>query len=284
MKNSNHCENNLIVGSVSAILLLFTLAFVSGTASADDKIRYVSDMLIINLKTSVEAPFKVVAKLYSNDKLEVLETDGRFSRVRTEDGKEGWIASQYLTSKTPKTVIIEELTSQLDTLRSDGITSSASTDMIGEFENLKRLNSELQTSNNRLAAENESLNVIVEQLKQQVEQLTSKTLMETRHSEEKEIISHLQAENKLLSKEVEELSIKNQGLLSSVTTNPSDKTFEKLRKRSTALAQENSTLRSKVNNLEFERMIYWFLAGAIVFFAGMISGKIFGKKTRKLGY
>lgn len=270
--------------SFPALLVLCTLVFCSVTASAEEEIRYVSDVLIINLKTAVEAPFEVVTQLYSNDRLQLLETEGRFSKVQTEDGKQGWIASQYLTRKTPKTIIIEELRSQLNALSTAGENNEAPAEMIRELENLKQLNDDLQDINSSLSAENESLTDLVEGLNQQVEQLSSTSPANDSNSGEKETISQLNAENKLLLKQIEELSIANQGLQNSVERISSDKNLKDLKTRSDTLMQENRNLRSELKHLEKERMIYWFIAGAIVFLSGMLSGKIFGKKTRKLGY
>ena len=284
MKNSYIDKICLVSGSFKAFLILSTLVFSSVIASADDEIRYVSDVLIINLKTSVEAPFKVVTTLYSNDRLELLEIDGRFSKVRTEEGQEGWIASQYLTNKTPKTVIIEELRSQLEAVSAAEKDTFSSPEMIRELESLKQLNEDLLESNSTLVTENESLSELISSLQKQVDTLSATDLQENIPAKTQELISQLQAENKLLLKQVEELSIKNLGLQSSVVGITSDKNIDELKKKFTALLQENSGLKSKIKNLEIERMIYWFIAGAIVFLAGMISGKIFGKKTRKLGY
>jgi len=58
--------------------------------------RYVSDHLLITLRTGQGNQFQVLKSLPSGTRLEVLKDDGDYIQVRTEDGIEGWVRSQYL--------------------------------------------------------------------------------------------------------------------------------------------------------------------------------------------
>ncbi len=58
--------------------------------------RYVSDHLLITLRTGKGTEYQVIKSLPSGTRLELLEDDGEYSHVRTEDGKEGWAKNQYL--------------------------------------------------------------------------------------------------------------------------------------------------------------------------------------------
>lgn len=80
--------------SLTAALLLF----LATTASAD--VRYVDDTLVITMRTGQGTSFQILKTLPSGTPMELLEEDGKYSLVRTEDGTEGWVLSQYL-SDTP---------------------------------------------------------------------------------------------------------------------------------------------------------------------------------------
>lgn len=76
------------------LLLLFILT-TSSFAFADT--QYVSDKLRITLRTGQGTEFQIIRALESGSKLEVLEqSESGYTQVRTEDGTEGWVRSQYL--------------------------------------------------------------------------------------------------------------------------------------------------------------------------------------------
>jgi SH3 domain protein len=61
------------------------------------KTQYVSDHLVITLRTGQGNSFQIIKTLDSGERLEVLEeTTSGYTRVRTSDGTEGWVRSQYL--------------------------------------------------------------------------------------------------------------------------------------------------------------------------------------------
>lgn len=76
------------------LILLATLGAISPVLSDT---QYVSDQLRITLRTGQGSQFQIIRALESGTKLEVIEqTESGYSNVRTEDGTEGWVRSQYL--------------------------------------------------------------------------------------------------------------------------------------------------------------------------------------------
>ena len=80
------------------LLLLLTLAssvlILSPTFA---ETQYVSDKLRITLRTGQGTEFQIIRALESGTRLEVLEqSETGYTHVRTEDGTEGWVRSQYL--------------------------------------------------------------------------------------------------------------------------------------------------------------------------------------------
>ncbi len=79
------------------VLLVLILALcLAPVASAET--RYVTDRFEITLRTGPGTDRKIVKMLPSGTPLEVLEEDeaSGYARVRTRDGKEGWVLRRYL--------------------------------------------------------------------------------------------------------------------------------------------------------------------------------------------
>jgi len=68
--------------------------------SAHAQTRYVSDKLVITVRTGQGAQFQIIKTLESGAHLKVLETtDTGYTRVETTDGTEGWVRTQYLADE-----------------------------------------------------------------------------------------------------------------------------------------------------------------------------------------
>jgi len=96
-------------------LLIILLSPPAGTAQADR--RYVSDTLILSLREAPSSGGRVLGTIKTGDPVEVLEESGRYLRVQTEAGEQGWGGEQYITAETPKRVIITQLKDEIDRLR-----------------------------------------------------------------------------------------------------------------------------------------------------------------------
>jgi SH3 domain protein len=85
-------------GVVGGLGLLVVIALLSDFASAQT--RYVSDDLVITLRTGPSTQNAIIRNLKTGDSMTVLEDreDEGYSRVRTADGTEGWVLRQYLTA------------------------------------------------------------------------------------------------------------------------------------------------------------------------------------------
>jgi SH3 domain protein len=72
---------------------LFLFAF-----TAEAQTRYVSDELVITVRTGPSNQNAITRNLTSGARVEVLEEndDGTYARVRLADGGEGWVLTQYL--------------------------------------------------------------------------------------------------------------------------------------------------------------------------------------------
>lgn len=94
------------------------LAVLLATNAAADT-RYISDMLIVNVRSNTTANYQVLERLPSNTPVTFLNEQDNFFRVRTPSGTEGFIARQFVTTQRPKEMTIEELQARIEDLQAD---------------------------------------------------------------------------------------------------------------------------------------------------------------------
>jgi hypothetical protein len=109
MKTSgaNRCLLIATMSLAAATLPLSSLAQ-EAAAPAPER-RYVSDKLVLNVYAEQDQGGERVATIQTGDSVEELERVGSQVRVRLEDGREGWVGANYLTSDAPAAVRLREL-------------------------------------------------------------------------------------------------------------------------------------------------------------------------------
>ncbi|HEU4604277.1 MAG TPA: TIGR04211 family SH3 domain-containing protein [Steroidobacteraceae bacterium] len=182
------------------LALGFFLAF-----GVDAATLYVSDQLSIPLRRGPSIEYKIInAGLQSGTPLEVLQKNDEagFTQVRTPNGTEGWVPSQYLVSEpsardrlAAATKRVDALEAELKTLRSNfqeqrsarSEAEKSSTDLSKQTEKLQSELAELRRvsgnaittyeDNKRLKTENQSLQSQVSQLSSRVRELERNTML-----------------------------------------------------------------------------------------------------------
>lgn len=82
------------------VLILTYLLISTVSFSTQAKTQYVSDHLVITVRTGQGAQYQIIKTLESGEHVEVLEiTDTGYTRIETSDGTEGWVRSQYLAEE-----------------------------------------------------------------------------------------------------------------------------------------------------------------------------------------
>jgi uncharacterized protein YgiM (DUF1202 family) len=114
MKTSgaNRCLLIATLSLVTATLPLAGLAQEEAGPAAGAPVpqrRYVSDKLVLNVYAQADQSGGRVATIQTGDSVEELERAGNQVRVRLEDGREGWVGANYLTSDAPAAVRLREL-------------------------------------------------------------------------------------------------------------------------------------------------------------------------------
>ena len=177
------------------LLLLFTVVALPASQVWAET-RFVSDQLSIPLRTGASNKHRIVSFPKSGAPLEVLETsdDGNYVRVKTRDGKEGWVETQYLMNQTSARDRIVSVNKKLEKSRSQ--VKEFRTKIANlEAEN-RELNAELKQSQREIKSQESSMEKLKrisanpvalanknKSLENQVSQLTASNVLLTEENE-----------------------------------------------------------------------------------------------------
>lgn len=85
-------------------------------AAVNAETAYVTDLLQLGLHRASDTSDRAFANLSSGARLEVLERNRNYARVRTDAGEEGWVKTAYIVAETPARYRLTELETQVETL------------------------------------------------------------------------------------------------------------------------------------------------------------------------
>jgi SH3-like domain-containing protein len=113
-----HC---LLIATTSLVAATLPLAGLAQEIAASEapaapaplsEKRFVSDKLVLNVYAQPEQGSERVATIQTGEAVEELERSGTLVRVRLQDGREGWVGANYLTSDKPAILRLRELQRQ----------------------------------------------------------------------------------------------------------------------------------------------------------------------------
>jgi len=132
------------------ILVLGMLFCVAGLVQA--KTIYINDQLRVGLRPLPDNDSAPLTVAVTGDKLEFLESDSGYVKVRTEEGVEGWIKEIYTTTSVPAIVQLKTLSQSAggtnqkikELARQIDIIQSANQNLSNELEQAKSEKSKIQ--------------------------------------------------------------------------------------------------------------------------------------------
>lgn len=139
------------------MFIVFLLA--SAQAVAED-VRYVSDNLIITMRSGASGTHKIVRTLKSGTKLVLLgvSDDNRYANVRTPDDNEGWVLSQYLIENPAARDLLSVAEKKLESYKDNQLKLNKRIQSLGEqLSKSKQANAQLLKENNSIKSENASI-------------------------------------------------------------------------------------------------------------------------------
>lgn len=139
-------------------LLLMALCLAAGLlwpeASSAQR-AWIKGEVRLNLRSGPGTNYRILAGVKTGDALTVLDRQERWTKVRTAEGKSGWIPAGYLDTNPPPTVRLEQLETESKELREQ------LEKIDGEAKELRSSNESLSSSDvektneiNRLTREN----------------------------------------------------------------------------------------------------------------------------------
>jgi len=263
-------------GKYIAFPLLSLLLLLPAT-DAPAETRYISDQLTINIKDKLQQPYTVVAKVRSNEAVNVLEETDDYARIQTADGQIGWIARQYLSTTVPKTVVIERLQKEIDTLR-------AQLPPVGSAATISATGSELLKERDRLQLELEKARNRITELQTKIAKPAEAPAPPNPEALSSEILGLVEKRNQLET-EITALRVQIESLNDGrIDIDALVLEKERLVTDNRAKGERIAVLTAENDKLRKKAMIYWFTAGALVFLGGMFSGKLFTRKKAKYSY
>lgn len=179
---------------LSALLLLMA-------AGAMAETRYVDDKLVITMRTGQGTTFQIVKTLPSGTAMELLQDEGKYSLVRTADGTEGWVLSQYLSDTPIARDRLARAEQQLQSLQE-------------EKRKLQQQLAEVRKARDSVTREHRSASGEVEKLRSELEKLQKVASRPIELAQEnrqlREELKKLQQESRLLEADNQRLQDRSQ--------------------------------------------------------------------------
>jgi len=99
------------------IFPLLALGICLSPLPAAAETAYVTDQLVLTLRSATGNQYTAVGHLKTATAVDILAEEGKFLKVRTEDGKEGYVLKQYITTELPKQQVVARQKAELEQLR-----------------------------------------------------------------------------------------------------------------------------------------------------------------------
>ena len=235
--------------TMSVFLLIFVIILTITIKSVFADTRYVSDELIISVRDGQNQDDNVLGYIRTGTAVDVFEEKGRYLRIRTKDGLEGWVQTQYIISEKPNGRIIEDLRNEINDL-----------------------NKKVESSKNGQGSLSDKL-------------LVTKQIYEVRIRELEQEVNINQKNTAKAKSELIELNKKYKKLLnSSENTDELIRKLKKSKKLDSKLKTEINNLKKDSQNPLKSSIIQPFLAGAGVFIVGFILGGLARRMKRSKLY
>lgn len=190
---------NQLTRKTASFSLAFALSLAGFSAPqlASAETQYVSDRLIITVRTGQGAQFSIIKTITTGEHVEVLETtETGYTKVKTSDGTEGWVRTQYLVPEPVAAEKLEKLQAKYDK------TSSRYAELRTKYANLNNEHKKLSKEHDQITKEKKGLDTELAR----VNEVAKKPILLDRTNRK------LEKNNIELKQSIERLVIENQSL------------------------------------------------------------------------
>lgn len=156
------------------LMVIFFIILFAGFSYAESK--YVTDITKITLRSAPDAEHKIITMLRSGTRVNVFERSGAWSKVKTNDGKEGWALTRFLVSNKPAVSLISSFEKENKKL-------------IEKLEALNAENVDLKETNKKFQGIEEKYNELVKESKTLLTLKKEYTAIKDKYDDQQETIS-----------------------------------------------------------------------------------------------
>lgn len=182
-------KNTLFLAIITFSLLSFSTITVA-------KVQYVSDELVINMRSGKGNGFKIIKIVKSGTPLTILEQASGYTRAKTPKGVEGWVLSRFLINTPVARTLLAK--AQEDVAQMKEKYDAMST----ELGTVKTERDTLSSSEDKLLSNREILNVELAKLKK----IAARPMqLEAENDQLRNDLVKIEAENRLLKQEYQTL-------------------------------------------------------------------------------
>lgn len=158
-------------------ICIFSLCLIGSTCTATAETRYVTDELQLSLHEWIDSKGRLLKRLNSGEELELLEQDGFFAKVRTQDGTVGWTKAGFLIEERPARTQLTELQQQYEVMTSRLEQSEADAKTAtNELNRLKQQQQQAETELQTQLANHEGVIAALDRLQDENEVLRNKQI------------------------------------------------------------------------------------------------------------
>jgi len=171
-------------------VVLAVLLAVAGAAMAET--RYVDDRLVITLRTGQGNAYQILRTLPSGTPMELLEAGDTYSKVRLQDGTEGWVLSQYLTDQPVARDQLTQAEQKLERLQN-------------ENQELKKSLGELKSEKRSVESEHKQLSSTADKLQKELDRMKDVAArpmeLDKQNQEMRQRLQELELQSRMLKEE-----------------------------------------------------------------------------------
>ena len=180
-------NSRLKLPGLAGLIALAASTFALPAAQAEE-MRYVSDTLYVQLRGGPSTEYRSLKVLPSGEHLTYLSEEGDFTQVKTSEGTEGWVSTQYLSDEPIAREKLKDALTEIESLKAQlakAQSAPAQTTAVAEpepemteeelenerLDNIIQDSPLLTTTSRELGIRNQQLELKIETLEAENEQL-----------------------------------------------------------------------------------------------------------------
>jgi len=181
-----------IIANRITLLLASLLALAPSPLHAE----YVTESLRVELRSGASSGHRITDFVKAGTQIEVLQAGEEFTQIRTANGSEGWIASQYVVTEPPSKDLLKQSQARIDQLTANLEQATAGTGNV--FAELEEAKTQVTTLTEQLTSARSEL--------ERIRRISATSI------EAEQKVQNLEELNGLLREELKNLSAERQRL------------------------------------------------------------------------